>query len=124
MDAFAEGYAFFAKNAGAYSAAEMGGTYVGDVEAEIKKFADLLNEKFSDNHAGIDQLKGNVAEFWTNCCITRKTVLQDVHPGNIRLLYTKNVGGIFLNGSDNKIIAPIFESLNLNVKAHYSDGLT
>ena len=64
MDAFAEGYAFFAENAGAYSAAEMGGTYVGDVEAEIKKFADLLNEKFSDNHAGIDQLKGNVAEFW------------------------------------------------------------
>lgn len=64
MDAFAEGYAFFAKNAGAYSAAEMGGTYVGDVEAEIKKFAELLNEKFSDNHAGVDQLKGNVAEFW------------------------------------------------------------
>lgn len=64
MSAFAEGYAFFAKNAGAYSAAEMGGAYVGDVESEIKKFADILNEQFNDNHAGINQLKGNVAEFW------------------------------------------------------------
>ena len=64
MDAFAEGYAFFAKNAGAYSAAELGAAYVGDVETEIAKFADLLNKKFSNNHAGIDQLKGNVAEFW------------------------------------------------------------
>lgn len=64
MDAFAEGYAFFAKNAGAYSAAELGAAYVGDVETEIVKFADLLNEKFSNNHAGIDQLKGNIAEFW------------------------------------------------------------
>ena len=37
MDAFAEGYAFFEKNAGAFAGAEMGGVYVGDVEAEIEK---------------------------------------------------------------------------------------
>ena len=64
MDAFAEGYAFFAKNAGTYSAAEISGTYVGDIEAEINKFAELLNEKFNGNHADINQLKGNLAEFW------------------------------------------------------------
>lgn len=64
MDAFAEGYAFFERNAGAFAGAEMGGVYVGDVEAEIDKFTSLLNDKFANNHAGIDQLKGNIAEFW------------------------------------------------------------
>lgn len=64
MGAFAEGYAFFEKNIGVYSSAELGGAYVGDVENEVAKLAETLNAKFSHNNAGVDQLKGNIAEFW------------------------------------------------------------
>ena len=35
MDAFAEGYSFFEKNLGSYTAAAMGDAYVGDVNNEI-----------------------------------------------------------------------------------------
>lgn len=61
---FDEGFEFFKKNASAFVGVDEGSAYVDSVNAEIETLVKTLNEKFSTNNAGIDQLKGNVAEFW------------------------------------------------------------
>lgn len=64
MVGFEEGFEFFKKNASAFAGADEGSAYVDSVNSEIDTLIKTLNEKFSTNNAGIDQLKGNVAEFW------------------------------------------------------------
>lgn len=64
MDAFAEGYYFFEKNAGGYAAAEMGEAYVASVNDEIAKLLNHMNTEFLGYKTKNDQLKGDVAEFW------------------------------------------------------------
>lgn len=64
MIGFEDGFEFFKKNASAFAGVDEGGAYVDSVNNEIETLAKTLNEKFSTNNAGIEQLKGNVAEFW------------------------------------------------------------
>ncbi|MCB6570563.1 hypothetical protein LI142_13750 [Eubacterium limosum] len=64
MNDFQKGYDFFQKNANAFVGVNEGDAYVGTVNDEIELFAKTLNDKFSTNNAGIEQLKGNIAEFW------------------------------------------------------------
>lgn len=64
MNGFRDGFEFFQKNASAFIGVNAGDAYIGSVNEEIESFVKTLNEKFSTSNAGIDQLKGNVAEFW------------------------------------------------------------
>lgn len=63
MDAFAEGYSFFEKNSGSYTAAAMGDAYVGDVNNEIATLLKDMNA-FEGFKTKPDALKGDIAEFW------------------------------------------------------------
>lgn len=63
MTAFEEGYAFFARQAGANMAAQISDGYVGIVNAEIEKLASDLN-RFAGFQTAADKLKGDVAEYW------------------------------------------------------------
>lgn len=64
MSSFEEGFEFFQKNASVIAGVGEGSAYVQSVNNEIDLLAKTLNEKFSNNNAGIDQLKGNAAEFF------------------------------------------------------------
>lgn len=64
MIGFQDGFEFFKENASAFVGVNEGNAYVDSVNCEIERLAKTLNEKFSSNNAGVDQLKGNVAEFW------------------------------------------------------------
>ena len=64
MEGFAEGYNFFENSAGNFSGMLAGEEYVSNVTQAIRQLSDDLNGQFSGTNAGIDQLKGNVAEFW------------------------------------------------------------
>lgn len=63
MDGFAEGYSFFEKNSGSYTAATMGNRYIQDVNDAIAILRNDLNgfEGFQTKTAA---LKGDIAEFW------------------------------------------------------------
>lgn len=63
MDAFVEGYSFFEKNFGDYTAATMGSTYVNDVNSQIETLLKDMNS-FEGNGKTISFLKGDIAEFW------------------------------------------------------------
>jgi len=90
---FEEGFEFFENNASAFIGVNEGGAFVDSVNAEIKALAKTLNEKFSENNAGIDQLKGNIAEFWeagtfninavVNGSTDRASVLESTEYGSV-----------------------------------------
>ena len=63
MEGFAEGYAFFEKNTGSYTAATMGDAYVKDVTDAIDVLRNDLNA-FCGYQTKTDALKGDIAEFW------------------------------------------------------------
>ena len=63
MDAFEEGYTFFAKQAGVQIAGYEGSIYVGKVDDEIAKLLQDLNA-FDGFKTEPDMLKGDIAEFW------------------------------------------------------------
>lgn len=63
MSAFEEGYAFFEKNTGSYTAAVQGETYVARVNQEIKTLLDDMNA-FDGFKTKTGALKGDIAEFW------------------------------------------------------------
>mgnify|MGYP001630470811 CR=1 FL=1 len=63
MEGFAEGYSFFEKNSGSYTAAAMGDAYVHDVADAIGILHDDLNA-FNGFRTKPDALKGDIAEFW------------------------------------------------------------
>lgn len=63
MVAFAEGYSFFEKNSGSYTAAYMGNNYVSRVNAEIDNLISDLNV-FQGFKTSASALKGDIAEFW------------------------------------------------------------
>lgn len=63
MEGFSEGYAFFEKNAGAITSALEGEKYISDVNAAIDQLVDNLNA-FEGYNTAVNQLKGDVAEFW------------------------------------------------------------
>ena len=60
---FFEGYNFFEKNIGTQLGANATNVYVNNVYTEILKFMKNLND-FKGFQTGINQLKGNIAEFW------------------------------------------------------------
>lgn len=63
MNAFEEGYTFFAKQAGVQIAGYEGSIYVGKVDDEIAKLLQDLNA-FDGFKTEPDMLKGDIAEFW------------------------------------------------------------
>ena len=63
MEGFAEGYSFFEKNSGSYTASIMGEDYVHDVSDAIGTLRDDLNT-FNGFRTKPDALKGDIAEFW------------------------------------------------------------
>ena len=63
MNAFAEGYSFFEKNSGCYTAVAMGESYVENVNSEIAKLLKDMNA-FDGFKTKSDTLKGDIAEFW------------------------------------------------------------
>ena len=63
MHTFEEGYAFFEKNAGAFSGATASDKYVSSINAEIDNLMNDLNS-FKGFHTDVSALKGDVAEFW------------------------------------------------------------
>ncbi|BFK82145.1 hypothetical protein I3900191A7_22900 [Clostridium baratii] len=63
MDGFAEGYSFFEKNSGSYTAAAMGDAYVGRVNQEIDNLLKDMNA-FDGFKTKPNALKGDIAEFW------------------------------------------------------------
>ena len=63
MENFREGYHFFQKYAADSIGIFEGEKYIEDVNSEITKLVKDLN-KFKNNKASIDTLKGDVAEFW------------------------------------------------------------
>lgn len=63
MEGFEEGYSFFEKNSGSYTAAIMGDRYVSDVINGIDTLRDNLNS-FNGFQTKADALKGDIAEFW------------------------------------------------------------
>ena len=63
MDGFAEGYYFFEKNSGSYTAAAMGNTYVNNIQIEIDNLVKDLNS-FEGFQTKTGALKGDIAEFW------------------------------------------------------------
>ncbi len=63
MDGFSEGYEFFVNHSGAYLAGQNADGYVGRINEEILKLTDSLNG-MQGFKTPIEQLKGNVAEFW------------------------------------------------------------
>lgn len=63
MEGFAEGYSFFEKTSGSYTAAAMGDMYVGRVNSEIDTLLHDLNA-FEGFKTKTDVLKGDIAEFW------------------------------------------------------------
>ena len=74
LDGFAEGYAFFEKNAGGIAGALSGDKYVLDVNAEIEKLVKDLNA-FEGFKTGDAQLKGDIAEFWHAGTFNIKAIL-------------------------------------------------
>ena len=60
---FFEGYNFFEKNIGTQLGANATNVYVNNVYTEILKLMKNLND-FKGFQTGINQLKGNIAEFW------------------------------------------------------------
>lgn len=63
MDDFSEGYAFFEKNSGSYTAGEMGEHYVDQVDHEISVLIKDMNA-FAGFKTDVKTLKGDIAEFW------------------------------------------------------------
>ena len=63
MEGFTEGYSFFEKNSGSYTASIMGNNYVQDVSDAIATLRDDLNT-FNGFRTKQDALKGDIAEFW------------------------------------------------------------
>lgn len=63
MEGFAEGYSFFEKNSGSYTAAAMGDAYVRDITDAIGVLRDDINA-FNGFNTKPDALKGDIAEFW------------------------------------------------------------
>lgn len=63
MEGFAEGYSFFEKNSGSYTAAAMGDAYVCDITDAIGVLRDDMNA-FNGFNTKSDALKGDIAEFW------------------------------------------------------------
>lgn len=63
MKGFMEGYSFFEKNSGSYTASIMGNDYVQDVSDAIDTLRDDLND-FNGFQTKTDALKGDIAEFW------------------------------------------------------------
>ena len=74
MDAFAEGYSFFEKNSGSYTAAAMGDAYVGDVNNEI---ATLLKDMNGMERADF-RLRSSLipVDFFIKKCSLRTSFLQ------------------------------------------------
>lgn len=64
MNGFSEGYEFFVNHSGGVLAGELGQQYFNAIEQEIDNLTDSLNGMKGFN-TPIDQLKGNVAEFWS-----------------------------------------------------------
>ena len=64
MDGFAEGYEFFVNHSGGVLAGALGLEYFSSIGKEIENLTDSLNGMKGFN-TPIDQLKGNVAEFWS-----------------------------------------------------------
>lgn len=63
MSAFEEGYAFFEKNTGSYTAAIQGDSYVERVNQEIETLLNDMNA-FDGFKTKTAALKGDIAEFW------------------------------------------------------------
>jgi hypothetical protein len=63
MGGFDEGYSFFEKTSGSYTAASMGNEYVNSVNQEIGTLINDLNA-FKGFNTNADALKGDIAEFW------------------------------------------------------------
>lgn len=63
MTNISDGYSFFEKNTGSYTAAVMGDNYVGAVNDSIQTLIDDLNS-FKGYKTDPGALKGDIAEFW------------------------------------------------------------
>lgn len=64
MNAFREGYDFFAKSVGVTRAALQGDQYVNLVEHEISRLVQNLHGEFEGTNVIIDKAKGFAAEYW------------------------------------------------------------
>jgi len=62
MDTFKQGFKAFQQSSSGY-AAYIGDQYVESVQTEIDKLTDNIN-KFQNSKVGVDQLKGNIFEWW------------------------------------------------------------
>ncbi len=63
MDAFKEGFDFFAKNSSDFVGMQLGSEYVETVNEEINNFVDSVAH-FEGMNSDISTLKGDFAEFW------------------------------------------------------------
>ena len=64
MDGFSEGYEFFVNQSSGVLSGELGHEYINAINQEIENLTTSLNG-MKGLTAQVDQLKGNVAEFWT-----------------------------------------------------------
>lgn len=74
MNGFVKGYSFFEENAGSYTAASIGDSYVSSVNDEINKLANDLNT-FKGFKTDATVLKGDIAEFWHSDTFNIKAVV-------------------------------------------------
>ncbi len=63
MVGFAEGYEFFARHASESVGVDLSADYVNSVSSEIEAFVDGVS-RFKGVNTDIEQLKGDIAEFW------------------------------------------------------------
>lgn len=76
MEGFSEGYSFFEKNSGSYTAAVMGDTYVRNVTDAIDSLRNDLNA-FEGFQTKPDALKGDIAEFWHSDTFNIDAIIKD-----------------------------------------------
>lgn len=63
MESIQDGYKYFEKSTGSYTAATMGASYVSEINDEIQSLINDLNS-FEGYATKVGALKGDIAEFW------------------------------------------------------------
>lgn len=76
MEGFVEGYSFFEKSSGSYTAAAMGDAYVCNVIDAIDTLHNDLNA-FNGFQTKPDALKGDIAEFWHSGTFNINAIIKD-----------------------------------------------
>lgn len=127
MGDFEEGFEFFQKNNSVFAGVYEGNAYVESVNSEIAVLAKTLNEKFSANNAGIDQLKGNVAEFWEagtfniNAAVKgsteRATVLESTKYGSVDVQVKSGDGNSVVADAGSKFYKSAADTLKQQAKS-------